>query len=389
MATPLRSTKQKDVREVTDVRCKWDSLLQEYNLNNFFPGKLSLQMARSLHEQRNLDKSNLAQSTLEQIMLMNSQCREQVIEKYSQGIGEDMARTYGQTKAKPSRVEAKRATFSHPMDMMLLLFTCSNFMLRQVLAQKLFTCRLAIPFIVPTYEGKIEMFIWPLRSIVMNLKTQTGITEEALVKSKINMVSFVQYVKSNISKSKMINNLLYSGQDVFFHEDVACGRTQRLVSNGTIEMSHVFPNGLEDDQFSEPALIFNLRGDACTYPQQHRIAMDLAADTVLVIIVDIGELHSEPVQKMLQDSTKQMQTRAIIILTDSKKHDKDNINKLHTTLLGLVDTDDIKVIRTFEMEGMGDRNVTKVNEDIQNAIKKKMSSNPKWSIEDVSSSNER
>ena len=43
--------------------------------------------------------------------------------------------------------------------------------------------------------------------------------------------------------------------------------------------------------------------------------------------------------------------------------------------------DDIEVVTTFEMEG-GDRNITEVNEEIRDAIKGKMSANPKWSIED-------
>ena len=96
-------------------------------------------------------------------------------------------RTFGQARIKQ---EAKRCRptnswIPHPMDMVLLLMTCSDYMLRQVLARKLFMCRLAIPVIVPTPEDNVEMLLWPLRSIVMEWRNEKQeAIEESLVACK-------------------------------------------------------------------------------------------------------------------------------------------------------------------------------------------------------------
>ena len=243
-------------------------------------------------------------------------------------------------------------------------------------------CRLAIPFIVLTYECDTEMLIWPLRSIVMEWKTKAGVfTEEALVKVKTNMVSIVRYGQSYTSKSKMMNDLLSSGHDVFFHKNAPRGQARRLVSNGTVEMSHFLPAGNERDRFPEPALFFNLRGDACDYPDQHSLIMDLG--TILVIVTDIEDLHSAQVQQMLKDSTKKMKTHVIVILTDSKKHEVSDINQSQEKFSDLVGDDlgQIEVITTFDMQVSGKDNIY-ANEEIRDAIKTKMSTGPQRSIED-------
>ena len=86
---------------------------------------------------------------------------------------------------------------------MLFLYLCGDFMLRQVLAQKLFMCRLAIPFIVPTAEGTLEMLLWPIRSIVMDWRDEReGAREEALVKCRFNMVAFMRIGLNKFSKSQ-------------------------------------------------------------------------------------------------------------------------------------------------------------------------------------------
>ena len=358
---------------------QWDILVEEYNLQAYYPGKLSLQTVRSLNRKsaEAIRKQNLPWDMLQQIILMNSHCRESSIYDFSKA-----APRQNTLIARLCEDQAtKRADLPpHPMDMVLLLFICSDFMLRQILALKFFMCQLAIPFIVPTPDNKVEMLLWPLRSIVVEWQSKDHkAMEEALVKCKFNMVAFIRYGKTIFSKSKMMNAILTQNKhDVFFHKEAPCGREKRLISNGTVELSHFLPSGNMQDSFKEPVLFFNLRGDICDYQVQHGILMDLA--TVLVIVVDVGEFQTRKMNEMLQQASKK--TNIILILTNTTELSDDDIVQNGRPLLSLIGgkTEDA-FVPTFE-EG-GPRNDADMTHHIIKAIRNKLAKSPKQALEDL------
>ena len=361
---------------------QWGKLVQELNLQEYCSAKLSLQTVRSLRlkSPEALRKQDLPREILQHIMLMNSNCREESIYEFSKT----------QPKQNPLKAILRRGKetkstemFPHPMDMILLLFTCSDFMLRQVLASKLFMCQLAIPFIVPTPDDKIEMLLWPLRSIVVEWQNQ----EETLVKCKSHIVAFIRYGNTTFSKSKMMNAILSpSGHTVFFHKEAPCGREKRLISNGSVEMSHFLPCGGKKDPFKEPALFFNLRGDACDYRVQHGLLMDLAS--VLVIIIDIGEVYTSTVNEMLQLTSKKM-NNTIILLTNSRRLSERHTAQAVETLINVMcrENEEDTFILTFD-EGY-ERNETDVTHDVISAIKTKMVKSPKQALQDIRNSSRK
>ena len=364
----------------------WGRLVKAFRLEKYFRGNLGLQDVRALHvkQAERIEKQDLPWRILEQIMLLNSQCREIDISSFAENLQpkiKSKKKTFGQTKTTKENQETRADGIPHPMDMILLLITCSDYMLRQTLARKLFMCRLAIPFIVPTPEDTVEMLLWPLRSIVMEWRNEKQeAMEESLVMGKMNMVTFIRYGSSKFSKSKLVNKVLSSnGHPTFFHKGSPCGNEKRQISNGTVEMSHFLPAGNQHDQFTHPALFFNLRGDACDHPVQHELLLDLAA--VIVIIIDINELHCSCVQVYLQEAVRKKQGGVVVVLTDSKEHDEDTIEELSDMFSDLVGEaiDVIKCVTTFEIEG-GIKNMTSLIKDIRRALQELMSKRPELSL---------
>ena len=303
----------------------WDCLVRSFGLEKYFYENLGLQDILSLHgtQIEGLEKHNLPWRVLEKVILLNSECREVVISSFAEKVQpktKNKKRTFGQPKVKTEKQDPETRTdgIPHPMDMMLLLFTCSDYMLRQVLAQKLFICRLAIPFIVPTPEGTVQMLLWPLRSIVMEWRNEKQeAMEESFVMCQMNMITFMRYGASKFSKSKLLNDILSSsGHSTFFHKGAPCGNEKRQISDGTVEMSHFLPAGKQQDKFKQPALFFNLRGDACNHPVQHDLLLDFA--TTLIIVIDISELDLRPVQENLKETVRKKQSGVIVILTDHR-----------------------------------------------------------------------
>ena len=368
---------------------QWNKIVEEFNLKDCCSCNLSLQRVRSLRMKSDepLRKQNLPWEVLEQIILMNPQCRESSIYEFSQTLPEEAILDtvdyilFGETQA-ATNAEA----LPHPMDMILLLFICSDFMLRQVLAFKLFMCQLAIPFIVLTPDDKIEMLLWPLRSIVVewqkeheNMADHENM-EEALVDCNLHMVAFMRYGETAFSKSKMMNAILSpSRHSVFFHKDAPCGSEKRLISNGIVELSHFLPSAKKQDPFKEPALFFNLRGDACAFQVQHGILMDLAS--VLVIILDAGEVHKRRVNELLQQMNKKEST--ILVLTNSTglpKEDMAQAGKILHELIGK-ETGKVKIVSTLK-QGRP-KNEADLNKDIICAIRSKMMENQKHVLGDL------
>ena len=364
----------------------WEKLLDEFNLQTYCPGKLSLQKVRSLcmKSTKSVSKQGLPWEILQQIMVMNSQCLETSIQEFSTGLPKETSSKFFDAIFCETQDNGNSDIPRHPMDMILLLFMCSDFMLRQVLALKLFMCQLVIPFIVPTPDNKIEMLLWPLRSIVVEWQNKEHeVMEEALVSCNLHMVAFMRYGKSTFSKSKMMNAILSpSGHNVFFQKEGPCGREKRLISNGTVEMSHFLPSGCRQDPFKEPALFFNLRGDACDYQVQHGIMMDLAS--ILVIVMDLGEVTTSAVNELLELMSKK--ANVIFVLTNStrlSKHDVVQAVKPLQKLVGVAASKDT-FIPSFEEGGL--RNYTDLKEHIINAIRTKMVKSHKRSVEDLGKS---
>ena len=95
------------------------------------------------------------------------------------------------------------------LDVLVAIFGCCDNFLRQKLAQKLFVCKLAIPFIYPLGSvTNMVMSLWTLRSTVIECLGRHNESYEAIVTDEpFPVVTFVRLGRPPLSKSKLMNIL--------------------------------------------------------------------------------------------------------------------------------------------------------------------------------------
>ena len=176
----------------------------------------------------------------------------------------------------------------YPLDYFLAAYLCCDHILRQAFIQKLFFCRLAIPILYPSFNGKhMEMLLWPLRSIVPEWRTNDGkLVEKDAVSTPCHLVSFCRVGKSErYSKSKLINEIISDvAHATFFHWDCPGGNRKRQISEGMIEGTWYIPRGTESDILPDLTIILNLRGDSLNHETQFDMLSMISS--VIVLVVD-------------------------------------------------------------------------------------------------------
>ena len=179
----------------------------------------------------------------------------------------------------------------NPLDLMVVIFGCCDLNLRQILFQKMFHCRLALPLIYPQLSNDTLCFsLWALRGIVAEWRnTDNEAFEHSLVSQPLKIVSFVRVGRPKFSKSKCLNNLISdTAHDTFFNADCQNGNTKKVFSDGLVEASVYLPSGKDTDAFSDVTLLLNLRGDATDNERQVRLLSKLF--NVVVACTDMSGL---------------------------------------------------------------------------------------------------
>ncbi|XP_031749222.1 up-regulator of cell proliferation-like [Xenopus tropicalis] len=166
----------------------------------------------------------------------------------------------------------------HPLDVVCAVLHCSDNFLQQEIISKMSMCQFAVPLILPpSHEQDCTFLLWALRGIVKRWRPQSlteskGFIEDNLVNIKMPTFSFVRLGDCNISKSRILNQLLCQTQsyyDIFVNRDMLCENAEKTIADGLVEMSWFFPGSVNKSElFPEPAAIINLRGDLATHWRQ-------------------------------------------------------------------------------------------------------------------------
>ena len=188
----------------------------------------------------------------------------------------------------------------HPMDIMNVIFNCCDNILLQVLMEKLFLCRLSIPLVFPDPNKNKSIFLlWALRGIVPEFNSGSPHQEKLpLVDIKQYFFSFVRIGRLQISKSKLLNEILSSKHHTtFFHRDCQYGMSTRLDSNGTIEASWYLPCESESNGLNVMFTLLNLRGESTEFKMQSHWLCRVS-DLVFVML-DLKVLSAENYKKFI------------------------------------------------------------------------------------------
>ena len=129
------------------------SLLRSLGLDSYYPSKISLRKVMQLEqdaEANELRQRNLPWNILQKLIMLDYRA-----------FTEELSRC--------------KVTDLNPIDVFLTIYSCCDLNLRQVLANKMAQCHLAIPFIYPGLgESELTYSLWPLRGIILEYTEETA-----------------------------------------------------------------------------------------------------------------------------------------------------------------------------------------------------------------------
>ncbi|XP_076075833.1 interferon-induced very large GTPase 1-like [Mytilus galloprovincialis] len=187
----------------------------------------------------------------------------------------------------------------NPLDLFVALFHCSSTIFQQILAEKMFVCKLAVPVCFPTVKNKhLNFSTWPLRSIIVDCITETKATVQSdVMNCPCHVVGFLRLGEINVSKSKIINDVLSDQyHNTFFNKDCPLGTVKRRISEGLIEGAWYIPSE-RSHVFDNVTMFLNLRGNS----QQHGKQLEFIAglSSVVIVLTDIRNLHNSETKEVL------------------------------------------------------------------------------------------
>ncbi|OCT59078.1 hypothetical protein XELAEV_18001566mg [Xenopus laevis] len=224
----------------------------------------------------------------------------------------------------------------HPLDVVCAVLHCSDNFLQQEIISKMSMCQFALPLMLPpSHDQECTFLLWALRGIVKRWRPQSlaeskGFIEDNLVNIKMPTFSFVRLGECNISKSRILNQLLCQTQsyyDIFVNQDMVCGYAEKKIADGLVEISWFFPGSVtKSELFPEPAAIINLRGDLMSYWKQFTFLTHVSS-AVFIFTNHFSEKEYE-----LFLNCKNINTDFYFVLDSSLKKDKRKLNTIICTL---------------------------------------------------------
>ena len=183
----------------------------------------------------------------------------------------------------------------NPMDAFLALIHCSDDFLRQDIANKLCTCQLSVPFLLPHPDRpseEITMLLWALEGIKKtwkeaNVETGSFSDRQAFVtRHPFPIVSFVRVGENEISKTRLLNEVMsdINGyHDFFFHKHCEGGGVKRKIVDGLVELCWYVPGGKEKQAFQCEVCFANLRGNAQNFQKQFTLLSRISSVILMLV----------------------------------------------------------------------------------------------------------
>ncbi|KAM4564531.1 interferon-induced very large GTPase 1-like [Fundulus diaphanus] len=279
-----------------------ESLLEDLGLKEqYHREKLSLSKILQIDEKTMTDdpdtcKSNVPLYFLKKLLMVNVTARTMNLPNYS--ICDDGSENV-ECSFEDLFDSQNDAEVFNPLDIITVLFLCSDGFVQQELALKMSMCQFSVPLLLPNCDTKQStLMLWAMRDIVKkyrppDLSASKGYKEERIVLSELPMISFVRLGECSLSKSELLNKLLSNSQqyhDTFVHHNMECGDSPRKISDGLTEITWYLPCGNKNmDIFSEPVAIANLRGDIAA----HETQFSFLCQTSAAVFVFFDQLESE------------------------------------------------------------------------------------------------
>ena len=103
---------------------------------------------------------------------------------------------------------------------------------------------------------------WALKSVIRNFHPENKEVTEALVDVDTPLVTFMNIGEETSWKSRLLNTMLSSQQETFWHQELKGGDIPPEASCGMVEVAWHLPSGHVNDKFPYPITFANMRGNA-------------------------------------------------------------------------------------------------------------------------------
>ncbi|XP_071174099.1 interferon-induced very large GTPase 1-like [Mytilus edulis] len=272
-----------------DIEYEISKLLKDLSLEIFYPGGITLSDIREIKSPvKTVTEKSLPWLLLTKIIMLNYNSREEDLQVLFENEQNRL------TDNDDNVFEDTSISSINPADLLYITFLCCDQMLKQEVISKLFCCRLAVPFIYKDSAGQLVLSQWALRKVLIdNITDQKSVQIDAL-HHETKIISFIRIGSNTLSKSKIINDVLYDRyHPTFFHKDCPLGTTTRRVASGMVEASWFVPSNKDNDIFNDLIMFLNLRGDSLN----HECELEKVCRLSHVIVVH-GEINQLKITKV-------------------------------------------------------------------------------------------
>lgn len=271
----------------------FEMFIKKVGLDSFYPEAMEISDAMKIYNKMPRHLKGIAIMFIRNLVMLNYTCRDKLLEKCIHDI-----RKYQQIKREDQNDDNSSKSTVNPLDLIVAVFKYSSPMLKQILATKLFMCKLAIPLGFPALDkDRMLVSIWPLRFLVLEWKTNERSFQHIAVDCPCQIVSFIRLGRRTISKSKLVNEILTDEHNnTFFNKDCNLGTTKRLVSTEMIEVAWCLPSS--ESILGKICMFLNLRGDGEIYANQVTLLSKISS--VVVIIMETKHFNNTHYKQLLK-----------------------------------------------------------------------------------------
>ncbi|CAG2237453.1 unnamed protein product [Mytilus edulis] len=297
----------------------FEMFIKKVGLDSFYPEAMEISDVMKIYNKempRHL--KGIAIMFIRNLVMLNYTCRDKLLEKFIHDI-----RKYQQIKREDQNDDNSSNSTVNPLDLIVAVFKCSSPMLKQILATKLFM-QTSYPFSFPALDkDRMLVSIWPLRSLVLEWKTNEKLSQHIAVDCPCQIVSFIRLGRPTISKSKLVNEILTDEHhNTFFNKDCNLGTTKRLVSTGMIEVAWCLPSS--ESILGKICMFLNLRGDGEIYANQVTLLSKISS--VVVIIMETKHFNNTHYKQLLKKLHKT--NTGVILVMETKNDSNTSINQI-------------------------------------------------------------
>lgn len=269
------------------------------DLEPFFPFEMSIQdLFTNVDEDSKEVVSNIPFKMLSQIIKKNFEGRNclQEIDKSTKDKSTKVPK-----KSRAERRVTQQLSLPSPQDIFMVSFMSCDPMLQQLLVEKMFMAKLAVPFLFRSPFDPERHFLpcWSYKSTHLEWRGK----EINSVEHRAKTVSFVRLGRPAISKSALINEILSENKhDIFFNRNCPQGgeKYKQILSEGSVEMAWFLPTGKDDEVSNDATRVLNLRGDVAVFEKEFESLSQVSDKIVLLIepgkILEAGETSSIVIQ---------------------------------------------------------------------------------------------